>query len=61
MNRQADRHGTLWVFQPGAVILRDLQIIGHLVELLTSHVERRIVVNFHGANVASATGLVNEE
>ena len=49
MNRQGHGHGALGIFEPVALGVRDLQVVGHQVELLAGHAESRMVVDFHGA------------
>ena len=52
MNRQRHSHGALRILDPGAIVLRDLQIIRNQIELLAGHVKRRMIVNLHARTIA---------
>jgi hypothetical protein len=47
MNRQGDGQGTFGEFEPVALVLRNLEMVGDEVELLARHAEGRMVVDFH--------------
>ena len=54
MDRQRNRDRSLWIFDPRSIVLRNLEIIGHDIELLAGHVEGRMIVNLHGRTIAEA-------
>src|SRR5581483_7047190 len=45
VDRTGHRNRTLWIKQPVALILRDLQVVGDILELLPRHVEHRTGVD----------------
>jgi hypothetical protein len=61
VNGKRDDHRPLGILQPVPVRLGDLEVIGHLVELLASHVEGRVVINLHRVNSLGVKKLVLSE
>src|SRR5688572_28543216 len=58
MNGDGDGDRTLGIFQAVAVIRRDLQVIGHQVELLAGHAKRGMVINVHGRDASEKSSRV---